>query len=260
MLINMPRTKGAKANPIAKLTKHFNIESQKSGLSKQELLAVKESYEDGDLAAIKKMGIDQELLDHIVGVFGFRNKESVLLECAKGFQVDIGLGDQGDIGKNVLIQNLAAIDYMLGNIGLIWNMVRSELQNLLLGKDHEPGQKYPGVQPLKFGIKSLTDLIRVTLELTARREEIIEKLPDLGAQSDFYSRINEIVKQIREGEVDIMDGIDKGFQREGEPTEGVEYNERKNATSKRMYEAAMEEKMKIAEREIGKRKGPGGVI
>ena len=260
----MPRTKGAKANPITKSMKAFEIANKnqlnETGLSNAQLLAVKELFECGEKGDLHKQGITDEAITKLSESFGWKTKEKILRECAKGFQVDIGLGDQGDIGKNVLIQNLAAIDYMLGNIGLIWNMVRSELQNLLLGKDHEPGQKYPGVQPLKFGIKSLTDLIRVTLELTARREEIIEKLPDLGAQSDFYSRINDIVKQIGEGEIDVMDGIDKGFQREGEPTEGVEYNERKNATSKRMYEQAMEEKMKIAEREVGKRKGPGGVI
>jgi hypothetical protein len=74
---------------------------------------------------------------------------------------------------------------------------------------------------MKYGIKSLTDLIRVTLELTARREEIIDKLPDLGAQSDFFSRINEVVSRIKKGEVDMYEGIEEGFQRAGEPVEGV---------------------------------------
>lgn len=256
----MPRTKGAKANPLAKLTKRFDMEVGKSGLTNDELLAVKDMYEKGDSTAIAKMGIDRELLEKIVGVFGFKTKEEILRECAKGFEVDLGLAEQGDIGRNVLVQNLATLDYMLGTTGIIWNMVRGELQNLLLGRKREKGDQYPGVNIMKYGIKSLTDLIRVTLELTARREEIIDKLPDLGAQSDFFSRINEVVNRIKKGEVDMYEGIEEGFQRAGEPVEGVEYNERKAATSKRMYEEAMEEKMKIAEREIGKKKGPGGVI
>jgi len=256
----MPRTKGAKANPLAKITKRFDMEVGKSGLTNEELLAVKEMYEKGDKAAIKKMGIDPELLNRVVSIFGFKDKETVLIECAKGFEVDIGLAAQGDIGRNVLIQNLATLDYMLGTTGIIWNMVRSELQNMLLGKMKKKGSCYPGINIQEYGLKSLSDLIRVTLELTARREEIIDKLPDLGAQSDFFSRINEVVKQIQDGKIDVMDGIDMGFQRQGEPMEGVEYNERKAATSKRMYEEAMEEKMKIADREIGKRKGPGGVV
>jgi hypothetical protein len=55
----MPRTKGAKANPLAKLTKRFDMEAGKSGLTNDELLAVKDMYEKGDSTAIAKMGIDR---------------------------------------------------------------------------------------------------------------------------------------------------------------------------------------------------------
>ena len=86
----MPRTKGAKANPLAKLTKRFDMEAGKSGLTNDELLAVKDMYEKGDAAAIAKMGIDKELLGKIVGIFGFKTKEEILIECARGFEVDMG--------------------------------------------------------------------------------------------------------------------------------------------------------------------------